>query len=104
MSSSTLRQRGGAAVAQASVEVAQIFSNLTRDQAITTVRLQAETRATAIGAATDSLKVVEMEHIPLSYLRGDARRARVCVVGDIASTWSKGTAFACPPERRSREE
>ena len=75
----------GAAIAQASGEVDQIFSNLTRDQAITAARQQAEARATAAGAAPDSLKLVEMEDIPLSYLPGDARRVRVRVVGDIAS-------------------
>ncbi|WP_428493454.1 hydantoinase/oxoprolinase N-terminal domain-containing protein [Rhodopila sp.] len=74
----------GAAIAQASGEVDQIFSNLTRDQAIAAARQQAEARAKAAGAATDSLKLVEMEDIPLSYLPGDARRVRVRVVGDIA--------------------
>lgn len=75
----------GAAIAQASGEVDQIFSNVTRDQAISTARLEAETRAVSAGAVRESLKLVEMEDIPLSYLPGDARRVRVRVVGDIGS-------------------
>jgi N-methylhydantoinase A/oxoprolinase/acetone carboxylase beta subunit len=73
----------GAAIAQASGEVDQIFSNVTRDQAISAARFEAETRAVAAGAARESLKLVEMEDIPLSYLPGDARRVRVRMVGDI---------------------
>ncbi|HEY0181778.1 MAG TPA: hydantoinase/oxoprolinase family protein [Rhodopila sp.] len=75
----------GAAIAQASGEVDQIFSNVTRDQAIATARLQAENRAVEAGAVRDSLKLVEMEDIPLSYLPGDARRVRIRMVGDIGS-------------------
>ena len=73
----------GAAIAQASGEVDQIFSNVSRDQAIAAARLEAEGRAVDAGAARNSLKLVEMEDIPLSYLPGDARRVRVRVVGDI---------------------
>jgi N-methylhydantoinase A/oxoprolinase/acetone carboxylase beta subunit len=73
----------GAAIAQASGEVDQIFSGLTRDQAITAARGEAESRAVAAGATRESLKVVELEDIPLSYLPGDARRVRVRIVGDI---------------------
>ena len=75
----------GAAIAQASGEVDQIFSGLTRDQAITAARGEAESRAAAAGATPDSLKMVELEDIPLSYLPGDARRVRVRIVGDIGS-------------------
>lgn len=73
----------GAAIAQVSGEVDQIFSNLTRDQAIAAARTEAEARAVTAGAAPPSLKLVEIEDIPLSYLPGDARRVRVRVVGDI---------------------
>jgi len=75
----------GAAIAQASGEVDQIFSNMTRDQAIAAARIEAESRATAAGAQQASLKLVELEDIPLSYLPGDARRVRVRMVGDIGS-------------------
>jgi hypothetical protein len=73
----------GAAIARISGEVDQIFSNLTRDQAISSARTEAERRAVAAGAARDSLKPVEVEDIPLSYLPGNARRVRVRMVGDI---------------------
>ena len=73
----------GAAIARTSGEVDQIFSNLTRDQAISLARTEAERRAVAAGAARDSLKPVEVEDIPLSYLPGNARRVRVRMVGDI---------------------
>ena len=75
----------GAAIAQASGEIDQVFSGITRDQAIAAARQEAETRAVAAGAVRETLKVVEVEDIPLSYLPGDARRVRVRMVGDIAS-------------------
>lgn len=72
----------GAAIAQASGEVDQIFSNLTREQAIESARADAESRALAAGAAPGSLRVVDMEEMPLSYLPGNARRVRIRVVGE----------------------
>jgi N-methylhydantoinase A/oxoprolinase/acetone carboxylase beta subunit len=75
----------GAAIAQVSGEVDQIFSNVTRDQAITAAQAEAEGRAVAAGARRESLKLVELEDIPLSYLPGDARRVRVRMVGEISS-------------------
>jgi N-methylhydantoinase A/oxoprolinase/acetone carboxylase beta subunit len=75
----------GAAIAQASGEVDQIFSGLTRNQAIAAAHAEAESRAVAAGATRNSLKMVELEDIPLSYLPGDARRIRVRMVGDIGS-------------------
>jgi N-methylhydantoinase A/oxoprolinase/acetone carboxylase beta subunit len=75
----------GAAIAQASGEVDQIFSNVTRDQAIAAAQAEAEGRAVAAGAKRESLTLVEIEDIPLSYLPGDARRVRVRMIGDIGS-------------------
>ena len=72
----------GAAIAQVSGEIDQVFSGLTRDQAIEQATALAEQRAADAGAAPDSLSVVEVEDLPLSYLPGDARRVRVRVVGD----------------------
>ncbi len=74
----------GAAIAQASGDVDQIFSGLTRDSAIAAAQDIAERRAIAAGAKAEGLKLVEVEDIPLSYLPGDARRVRVRVVGEIA--------------------
>jgi hypothetical protein len=74
----------GAAIAQVSGEVDQIFQNLTREVAIAEAGRLAEQRAIAGGAAAGSLQVVEVEDLPLAYLPGNSLRVRVRVVGDIA--------------------
>jgi N-methylhydantoinase A/oxoprolinase/acetone carboxylase beta subunit len=74
----------GAAIAQVSGEVDQIFQDMTREQAIEAARAIAEERAVKAGAAQASLKVVEVEDLPIAYLPGNSLRARVRVVGDIA--------------------
>ena len=73
----------GAAISQASGEVDQIFSGLSREAALAQAHAEAERRAVAAGARRESLKLVELEDIPLSYLPGDARRVRVRMGGDI---------------------
>jgi N-methylhydantoinase A/oxoprolinase/acetone carboxylase beta subunit len=74
----------GAAIAQVSGEVDQIFQNLTRDAAIAEARRIAEQRAVSGGAEAATLQVVEVEDLPLAYLPGNSVRVRVRVVGDIA--------------------
>jgi N-methylhydantoinase A/oxoprolinase/acetone carboxylase beta subunit len=74
----------GAAIAQVSGEVDQVFQGLTRDDALAQARDIAERRAVDAGAAADSLSIVEAEDIPIAYLPGNAIRVRVKVVGDIA--------------------
>jgi len=74
----------GAAIAQVSGEVDQIFQNLTRDAAIAEARRIAEQRAVSGGANSATLQVVEVEDLPLAYLPGNSIRVRVRVVGDIA--------------------
>ena len=74
----------GAAIAQVSGEVDQIFQNLTRESAIAEARRVAEHRAVAGGAEARSLHVVDVEDLPLAYLPGNSLRVRVRVVGDIA--------------------
>ena len=76
----------GAAIAQVSGEVDQIFQSLSRDEAIARARAGAEARAVTAGAARDSLRVVEVEDLPLAYLPGNSLRVRVRVVGEIAAT------------------
>jgi len=75
----------GAAIAQVSGEVDQIFQNLTRDEALARAQRLAEEKAIAAGADATTLKVVEMEDLPIAYLPGNSLRTRVRVVGDIAS-------------------
>ncbi len=74
----------GAAIAQVSGEVDQIFQNLTREAAIGEARRVAEQRAIAGGAEARTLQLVEVEDLPLAYLPGNSLRVRVRVVGDIA--------------------
>ena len=76
----------GAAIAQVSGEVDQIFQNLSRDAAIAEARRLAEDRAVRAGADRTTLSVVEVEDLPIAYLPGNSLRTRVRVVGDIAAT------------------
>ena len=67
----------GAAIAQVSGEVDQIFSGLTRDAALAEAKTLADQKAVRAGADAASLKVVEVEDLPLAYLPGQlAARAR----------------------------
>ena len=74
----------GAAIAQVSGEVDQIFQDLSRDEAIGRARRAAEDKAVAAGADRATLNVVEVEDLPLAYLPGNSLRTRVRVVGEIA--------------------
>ncbi|NTI63821.1 hydantoinase/oxoprolinase family protein [Agrobacterium rhizogenes] len=74
----------GAAMAQVSGEVDQVFSGLSRDEALAKAEEGARDAAVASGAGRASLKTLEVEDIPIAYLPGGARRVRVRVIGDIA--------------------
>jgi N-methylhydantoinase A/oxoprolinase/acetone carboxylase beta subunit len=74
----------GAAIAQVSGEIDQVFQGLPRPDAIAAATGLAEERAVAAGADAGTLKTIEVEDIPLAYLPGNALRVRVRVVGDIA--------------------
>lgn len=76
----------GAAIAQVSGEVDQIFRDLTRYDAIAAATELAVERAVAAGADATSLKTIETEDIPLSYLPGNSLRVRVRMVGDVAAS------------------
>ena len=82
----------GAAIAQVSGEIDQIFQNLTRDAAIAEARRLAEARAVSGGADAATLHVVEVEDLPLAYLPGNSLRVRVRVVGDIRDGGQSTTA------------
>ncbi|PON11555.1 hydantoinase, partial [Candidatus Entotheonella serta] len=75
----------GAAIAQVSGEVDQIFRDLSRTEAIEAARELAAERAVAAGASADTLKTIETEDMPLSYLPGNSLRVRVRMVGDVAA-------------------
>jgi N-methylhydantoinase A/oxoprolinase/acetone carboxylase beta subunit len=76
----------GAAMAQVSGEIDQIFQGLSRDDAIAEARRLAETRAVHAGADPATLQVVEVEDLPIAYLPGNSLRTRVRVVGDIRTS------------------
>jgi len=73
----------GAAIAQVSGEVDQVFQGKTRAEAIALSRELADARAIEAGADPRSLALVEAEDTPIAYLPGNAMRVRVKVVGDI---------------------
>ena len=73
----------GAAIAQVSGETDRVFHGIGRDAAIEEATTLAEQDAVDAGAARQTLKVVDVEDLPISYLPGDARRVRVRVIGDI---------------------
>jgi N-methylhydantoinase A/oxoprolinase/acetone carboxylase beta subunit len=76
----------GAAIAQVSGEVDQVFSNLSRDEAIESATAVARARAEKAGAAPRSVNVVDVEELPLAYMPGNSRRVRVRVAGNLASS------------------
>jgi N-methylhydantoinase A/oxoprolinase/acetone carboxylase beta subunit len=75
----------GAAIAQTSGEVDRIYSldGSSREAALTDAENEARQKAIASGANPDCLVVTEREDVPLAYLRGNATRVRVKVVGDM---------------------
>lgn len=75
----------GAAIAQISGECDQIFHNLSRDEIIASAQTIASARAVEGGADPETLQVVDVEDLPLAYMPGNSVRARVRVVGNIAS-------------------
>jgi N-methylhydantoinase A/oxoprolinase/acetone carboxylase beta subunit len=81
----------GAAMAQISGEVDHVFREMERDALLAEAERMARERAVAAGAAPDSLKVVDIESIPMNYMPGRAVRARVRVVGDIAALGTERT-------------
>jgi hypothetical protein len=76
----------GAAIAQISGEADQVFQDFTRDDALAAALEIAVENAVKSGADRQSIKTIEMEDLPIAYLPGHAIRARVRVVGDIATS------------------
>lgn len=75
----------GAAIAQVGGEVDRIvsFDALGREAALGQVQQDAVTRARSAGAAPASIKVIDIEEVPLAYLPGHSVRVRVKAVGDL---------------------
>ena len=75
----------GAAIAQVGGEVDRVFSTegIAREQVIEQAKQEAYDRAISAGADKSTLKVVDVEDVPLAYLPGNATRVRVKAVGDL---------------------
>lgn len=73
----------GAAIAQVSGEVDQVFQGKGREEAIGEAKALANSRAISAGASPTSLRMIDAEDIPISYLPGNAIRVRVRVIGDV---------------------
>ena len=78
----------GASIAMVGGECDRIFSldGVSRDEAVAAAKDEARAKAVEAGADAGSIKIVEMDEIPLSYLPGNATRLRVKVVGNLQGT------------------
>lgn len=77
----------GAAIAQVSGQVERVLALEGVDRHKTLADAQAEAVRKAIGAGADptTVKLVEVEEVPLAYLPGNATLIRTKAVGDLAS-------------------
>ncbi len=75
----------GASIAMVGGECDRIFSldGISREEAVAAAKDEAKAQAVEAGAEAGSIRIVEMDEIPLSYLPGNATRLRVKVVGDL---------------------
>jgi N-methylhydantoinase A/oxoprolinase/acetone carboxylase beta subunit len=75
----------GAAIAQVGGEVDRIFSleGTSRDIVLGGAKKEAEERAVKAGAQAGTVKIMDIEEVPLAYLPGSATRIRVKAVGDL---------------------
>jgi N-methylhydantoinase A/oxoprolinase/acetone carboxylase beta subunit len=75
----------GAAIAQVGGEVDRVFTidPSRREEVLDSARQEAVDKAVAAGARADSVRIVEVEEIPLAYLPGNASRVRARAVGDL---------------------
>lgn len=75
----------GVAIAQVSGEVDRIYSldEQSRDEAMADARRQATENAVAAGADPDTVEVVDVEEVPLSYLPGNAVRIKLKTAGEL---------------------
>lgn len=85
----------GAAIAQVGAEVESIVSYdvSSREQEIAVIKQQAITKAINAGAARNSVKIIDLDEVYLSYMPGNMVQIRVKAVGDLNITLSKGGAL-----------
>ena len=75
----------GASLAQAGGEIDKIYSysDIGREKSLELAKLDAIKRAKEAGAKTNTISIIELEEIPLSYLPSGAVRLHVKAVGDL---------------------
>ena len=75
----------GAAIAQVGGQMEKVYDlgRMTRQDALADAQGEAEQKAISAGALPSTVKVVELEEIPLTYLPSSAIRVRVKAVGDL---------------------
>jgi N-methylhydantoinase A/oxoprolinase/acetone carboxylase beta subunit len=75
----------GAAISQISGEVDHIFplAEVTRTQAVERAQEQALARAREAGAAPDTIRIVDVEDVPVAYMEGSMLRVRAKAVGAL---------------------
>lgn len=86
----------GAAIAQVGAMVDQVvsFDRETREAALDRLCAEARDQAIAAGGIPDSVEIVEMDEVYLSYLPGRAAQVRVRAVADLAGTIPALAAYA----------
>ena len=94
----------GAAIAQVSGEVDQVFSyeELGRDGALQEAKRLAGERAVRAGAPPSSVRIVDVEELPMLYLPGGSVRVRVKAVGSLAALGGELNAHRDLRRRRFR--
>jgi len=75
----------GAAISQISGEVDRVYelTKRIREDVLDEAKAEAVAKAVSAGARVDTVEVVEVEDVPLSYLPGNATRVRVKAVGNL---------------------
>ena len=75
----------GAAIAQISGEIDRVYAlaELPRERALADAKEQATGRAVAAGANPGSVRIVDVEEVPLAYLPSNATRIHVKAIGDL---------------------
>ena len=76
----------GAAIAQVGGQVEKVYAleQMGREEALADARSLAVERAVAAGAQRETVEVVEVEEIPLTYVPSNAVRIRIKAVGNLA--------------------
>jgi len=82
----------GAAIADVGGEVDRVYSVSPgrRDRVLDSARQEAVDRAVAAGARPGSVRVVDLEEVPLAYLPGYATRVRVKAIGQLGLSGDTG--------------